>query len=125
MSKLERGIITFINAVFLANKDYPYEDYHEDTTLGTYQRYSVGDNNKLGKGTQHKLFVAKSTLILCTEDVYIKFNNANNVVNTLLADTFYEFDHNIYAIYYADVDVAGTIYIWVEGVHPQEGRSPE
>ena len=123
--KLAKGVITFINMVSLANHDFPYHDYHEDTTTGAYQSYTVGANNKDGIGLQKKFFVSKATLLMCTEDVYVKFNHADNVVNTFLADTYYTIPFNVIRIMYADVDVAGTIYIWTAGVLPQEVRTPE
>ena len=112
-----------IKAIFSANRDYPYHDYHSATTKVTYQGYSVGENNIGKDGTQAKLFVSKSTLILATTNTYIKLNSSNNVVQTLLANNYYTFKSNVRQIFYAYVQEEGTIYIHVEGVLPDEARS--
>lgn len=124
VEKLRSGIITFVNMVTLANRDYPYEDFETATTTAAYQAYTVGENNYHSHGDQHKLFVSKSTLIHVTTNTYVRFNNANNVPNTLAANNFYEFKSNIKAIYYAYVAEEGTICIYCEGVLPEEQRSP-
>ena len=124
-NKINRGIIAFVNMVSLSHRDWPYHDYHSDTTKATYQTYRVGENNRLGDGDQMKLFVSKSLLIMATTNTYIVFNSVNNVVHTILANTWYEFMSNIYAVHYAYVASEGTIYIHPEGVLPQEARRPE
>lgn len=116
------GMKKFLGIITLANRSYNMDDYHTDTTTAIYQIYGVGDNNKHDEGTQHKAFVSKSTLIYCTQDVYIKFNHTENVIHTLLATTYKEFDHDITSVHYAYVTEAGTIYIECEGVLPIEGR---
>lgn len=123
--RLERGVITFINAVIGANRDYPYHDFHTDTMTSAYQLYNVGDNNVGLSGDQHKRFVSKLTPIFVTQNAYIKLNHANNVVITLLANTWYNFKVNIHAIHYRYVDTEGTIYIIAGGVAPNEARRPE
>lgn len=123
--RINRGVITFINMVTLANRSLPYHDYHSDTTTSTYQVHIVGENNQLGRGDQHKLFVSKSTLIFCTTQSYIKLNSAENVVQTLLANTWYEFLSDVSRVHYAYVSAEGTIYIYTEGIDPKEGRRPE
>lgn len=123
--RLRRGLFAFISMVTLANRDYPYHDYHSDTTTSTKQPYRVGQNNRVGDGDQHKLFVSKSTLIMATTNTYVVFNSSNNVVQTLVANTWYTFESNIYVIYYYYVAAEGTIYIHAEGVAPQEARRPE
>lgn len=122
VTKLKTGIITFVNAVILANREYPMDDYETATTTAVYVGYTVGENNIHANGTQHKHFVSKSTLIFCTTNTYVKFNSSNNVIHTLLANTWFEFMHNIREIHYAYVASAGTIYIHCEGVLPQEAR---
>lgn len=117
-----QGIKKFLSVITLANRSYNMDDYHSDTTALTYQLYSVGENNRSAEGTQAKFFVAKSTLIYCTQDVYVRFNHTANVIHTLLATTYKEFDHDITIIEYAYVSEAGTIYIECEGVLPNEGR---
>lgn len=122
VTKLKSGIITFINAVILANRDYPMDDCHIDVMTAVYQQYVVGDNNMDANGTQHKFFVSKSTLIFSTVNYYVKFNSANNVIHPLLANTWYHFHHNIREIHYRDPLATGTIHIHCEGVLPQEVR---
>ena len=78
-----------------------------------------------GKGDQKKLFLSKSLLVFCTTNTYVRFNNANNVIFTILANTWYEFMSNIYAVHHAYVADAGTIHLYPEGVLPQEARRPE
>lgn len=125
IGRLKRGVITFIGMVSLAHRDYPFHDYASDTTTSVYQTYRVGENNRGKRGDQMKLFTSKSLLIFCTTNTYVKFNHANNVIQTLLANTWYEFMSNIYAVHYAYVADAGTIYLYPEGVLPQEARRPE
>lgn len=124
-ARLKKGIITFVNMVSLAHRDFPYHDYHTDTTEVTYQTYRVGENNYEASGDQHKLFVSKSLLVLATTAADLKFNHANNVEITILANNFYEFKSNIYQVHYKYDSEAGTIYLYPEGVLPQESRRPE
>ena len=125
VGRLKKGLFSFIGMVTLSHRDWPYHDFHSDTTTAAYQTYAVGENNMGGKGDQFKLFVSKSLLIFCTTNSLVIFNNVNNVVHTLLANTWYTFESNIYAVHYAWVTEAGTIYIIPEGVAPQEARRPE
>lgn len=125
VGRLKRGLITFIGMVTLAHHDFPYHDFETTTTTAAYQIYRVGVNNKSASGDQHKFFVAKSTLIFCTTNSYVIFNHDNNVVQTILANTWYEFMTNIYQIQHAWVQAEGTIYIYTEGVLPHEARRPE
>lgn len=111
--------------VTLANRDYPYHDYEEGATAVTDKPYAVGENNK-GQ-LQFKTFVSKSTLIYCDQDCHVHFNHGQNVEIPILANTWYEFMSNIYAIFYGraqGVD-SGTMRIYTEGVLPQEARRPE
>ena len=123
--RLKRGLIAFIGLVTLAHRDWPYHDHHSDTTALTYGRYVVGENNIPGDGDQFKRFVAKSTLIFCSTNTRVIFNNSNNVFQTLLANTWYEFMTNIHQIFYRYSTEAGSILIYVEGVLPNEARRPE
>lgn len=120
-----RGIIAFVNIVTLAHRDWPYHDFETATTTEAYQTYAVGENNLGRNGDQTKRFVSKSLLIFCTTNSYVVFNNRSNVVQTLLANTWYEFMSNIYVVHYAYVTSEGTIYLQPEGVLPQEARRPE
>jgi len=123
VDKLRSGIITFVNMVTLANRDYPYHDYETATMKATKQSYRVGENNRTGEGTQGKLFVSKSTLIYATQNAYININSSENVDQLILANNFYEFDSNIVSVDYRYVTIEGIIYIWVEGVLSSESRS--
>ena len=53
--------------VTLAHQDFPYHDYHTDTTTGVYQNYTVGENNLDGDGTQNKRFIERSGQGSCNE----------------------------------------------------------
>lgn len=119
------NLIKFINLVFLANRDYPYFDYITIADTEEPKNYVVGSQNIGGGGDTRKLFVAKSTLIYCTANTYVRFNNTNNVDTLLLANTWYEFMHNIGSIYVRAIGTDGVVYIYCEGVLPQEQRSPE
>lgn len=111
--------------VTLAHRDYPYHDFETATMTAAYQTYRVGENNRGLRGDQHKLFVSKSLLVYATQNAYVRFNHASNVIQTILANTWYEFMSNIYAVHFAYVQTAGTIYLYPEGVLPQEARRPE
>jgi len=123
VTKLQSGIITFINAVTLANRDYPYHDFHTDTMKVTQEHFRVGENNRGRDGSQTKLFTSKSTLIIATTNAYVTFNSSNNVEDLLLANNFYEFKSNIRNIFYRYATEEGTIYIHVDGVLGDEARS--
>lgn len=124
VTKLKSGIITFINAVILANRDYPYHDFHTNTMKATDLPYRVGEHNRAGDTTQSKLFTSKSTLIYATTQAIIKLNSAENVEQTLLATHYYEFLSNVQSVFYRYASQEGTIYIWTEGVLGNESRSP-
>lgn len=125
VGRLRRGVITFIHAVTLSHRDWPYHDFHTEATLEDYQTYRVGENNVGLNGDQHKLFVSKSTLIMATQDADVVFNHSNNAPILLLANNWYTFKSNIYQIHYARHETTGDIYIYCEGVLPQEARRPE
>ena len=125
VGRLKRGLITFIGMVSLAHRDWPYHDYEQTTTTAAYKTYLVGANNRGGEGDQMKFFTSKSLLIFCTTNTRVKFNHADNVVFTLLANTWYEFMSNIYAVHFTRFAEDGIIYIYAEGVLPQEARRPE
>jgi len=104
----------------LANWDLPYHDYHHADEDSTDRSYRVGENN-IGQGRdQKKLFVSKCTLIYCTEDTTIHFNNANNVAVTILANTWYTFYFNVYSLTHAAITEGKDLYVYTEGVLPEE-----
>lgn len=125
VDKLKTGIITFINAVILANRDYPYFDYHhvDENTVRNY--YTVGHNQRAAGSVQTKLFVSKSTLIYCTEATNVRFNDVRMPAVAILALTWYEFKHNIYQVFYDDISAGHDLYLYFEGVLPQEARPSE
>jgi hypothetical protein len=127
VEKLKSGVITFINAVTLANRDYPYHDYHYVNEECTDTKYSVGHNQVHGHGDQRKLFVSKSTLIYSTVDIVVYFNNKNNVAIDILASTWYEFKSNIYQVFwnYGGQAEEWDIYFYFEGVLSNEQRGTE
>jgi hypothetical protein len=125
LAKIESGLITFINMVTLANRDYPYHDYIAFTPQSTKFAYVVGQNQTVGHGDQRKLFVSKSTLIYSTEDQTIHLNNMNNVAIVILASTWYEFKSNIYQVFVTTPAASQYIKFYFEGVLPQEARNPE
>lgn len=122
---IEAGLNKFVPITLLSNRSLPFHDYETATTTATYKPYIVGENNQTGKGTQHKKFVSKSTLIYSTTAADIKLNSTENVEIDILAETYYEFKSDISAIFYKYSASEGTIYIWTEGVLAQEGRSAE
>lgn len=104
----------------LANWDLPYHDYYHADENTTGLNYVVGTNN-LGQGKdQKKIFVSKSTLIICTEDTTIHFNNSNNVAITILANILYTFVSNIYSISHTAISEGKDLYVYFEGVLPQD-----
>lgn len=124
-SFIGQGVIKFMYALFLANRDYPYNDFKTATTTATGQLYRVGSQNMLVGGTQHKMFTSKSTLIYCTTNTYVRLNSAQNVAHLLLANVWYEFKSNIHLLVYYYASAEGTIYIHCEGVLPNEARFTE
>lgn len=125
-ARLESGLITFINAVTLANREYPYHDYHVFDENSTIDTYVVGQNQIDAHGNQSKRFVSKSTLIHSTVDTHVHFNDSKNVAVTILASTWYEFKSNIWQVF-TDIPSDEDVYIkfYFEGVLPNEARSPE
>lgn len=107
------------------NHDYPYNDFAHFDETSTKLSYIVGENN-IGQGKdQKKYFVSKSTLIYCTEETHVHFNNVNNVAITILANTLFTFWCDIKAIYVTAISQDKDLYIWTEGVLPQEVRDAE
>jgi hypothetical protein len=122
--KIKSGLITFINVVTLANRDYPYHDALEISAGGTGLTYVVGQNQIDAHGNQAKRFVSKSTLIMSTEDTNVKFNDSKNVNVPLVANVWYEFKSNIWQVFYTTPTNGKYVYFYFEGVLPIEARSP-
>jgi hypothetical protein len=125
VEKLKSGAITFVNAVTLANRDYPYHDYYDNDEYEDKGKYTVGENQLHGHGDQRKYFVSKSTLVYCTDIATIHFNNANNVPIVILANTWYEFKSNIYQVFWNAIDQGKYLYLYFEGVLSNEQRGAE
>ena len=107
------------------NHDYPYHDYKHFSDTDEPTVYQVGEDNRTGRGTQHKLFVSKSTLLIATQLTTVRFNSAENVTIVLLANIPYTFYSNIYALHVVTIGVDGELYAYFEGVHPKDAGRPE
>ena len=104
----------------LGNHDFPFHDYYHANSQSTTTGYVVGTNN-MGQGKdQKKRFVSKSTLIYCTEDTHVHFNNSSNVAVTILANMWYTFFSNIYSIEHAAITATKDLYVYFEGVLPED-----
>jgi hypothetical protein len=125
IAKLESGLITFINAVTLANRDLPYHDMTYASSGTTDDHYVVGQNNIDAHGNQSKRFVSKSTLVYSTADTTIRFNDSKNTVIVILGGVWYEFKSNIWQVFYAIPTGEDMLLFYFEGVLPDEARSPE
>ena len=126
LARLESGLITFVNMVTLANREYPYHDYTVFDANSTDDMYVVGQNQIDAHGNQSKRFVSKSTLIYSTGDAHVHFNDSKNVAVAILALTWYEFKSNIWQVF-TDIPQGEDEFIkfYFEGVLPDEARSPE
>lgn len=122
---LESRVIKFINAVTNTNTDMPYHDYYTVEDGSEPAQYDVGHNQVTGHGDQRKLFASKNTLIMATAAATIRFNSGNNVLITLLANTWYTFYSNIHTLFIVAIAQGGTLYAYFEGTLPEEARSPE
>lgn len=122
LEKLNAGLHAFVSVLINANRDFPYHDYETATTTATKVAYEVGENNRGLNAEQNKLFVSKSTLMYCTTNTYVNLNSPQNVDVLLIANNFYTFKSNIKSVFYRYVASEGIIYIWAEGVLPQEAR---
>lgn len=110
--------------VSLSHRDYPYHDYHDIADTEEPETYVVGTNNRGLGGTQNKLFVSKSTLFYSGAICTFRLNSARNVLQTLPADLPIRFESNIQSVHIVTIGADGTLYMWFEGVLPQEARSP-
>jgi len=95
---------------------YDYDDYAELSFDATERSYAIGANQRaIDPDYWPEEAVAQELLLYATEEVYIRFNKSNAVRHRLLANTFYAFRRKCSVIYYVQVAVAGTLYIWSEG----------
>lgn len=120
VSKLKAGVITFINAVILANHDYPLHDYKKIEDGSEPTAYAVGTDNR--NGDQRKLFVSKSTLVYSDVACTLRWNNDRNVTQDIIANTWYTFRANIRSVHVITIATDGTLYLYFEGVLPEEVR---
>jgi hypothetical protein len=107
------------------NREYPYEDETKITAQDTVLFYAVGSNQINAHGTQHKLFVSKSTLIYSTADTTVQFNSPKNVLNIIVAGVWYEYKSNIASVYFPLPTGEDYLLFYFEGVLPEEARAPE
>lgn len=107
------------------NHNFPYHDYAHFDDGAEPTVYQVGKNNNLTSGTQHKLFTSKSTLLMATATTTVRFNSSENVLITLVANQWYTFYSNIYALYIVAIGDDGELYAYFEGVLPDETTQPE
>ena len=122
---IERGINQFVAICINANRDLPFHDYHVVETPTSTGMYVVGSNNIDGVGDQKKYFVSKSTLFYSDGDMDIHLNSHNNILITLLADTWYEFKSNIHSVFWDGGRNATYFKMYFEGVMYHEARRPE
>lgn len=125
VEKIKYGSIEFINMLTLANRDYPYHDFESIADTEEPVLYQVGKNNQLGNNDQRKLFVSKSTAIYSGVECTIRLNSPANVAITVLAGIPLNLESNIKAVYVSAIGAGGTLYMWFEGVLPQETRISE
>lgn len=114
------GLIKFVNLVFLANRDYPLHDFKKFEDTDEPCTYRVGEDNK--QGDQKKYFVSKSTMVYADVACTLRWNSANNVVQDIVANTWYTFKCNIRSVHVVTIGANGTLRLYFEGVLPQEVR---
>lgn len=125
LDKIGGSIWNTIKAVFTANRDYPYHDAVTISDGSEPVVYQVGTNNQNANGDQQKRFVSKSTLIYSDVECTIRFNDSGNTPITILAETYYTFKSNVTFVYVSAIASQGTLYMYFEGVLPQETRDAE
>lgn len=125
INALETGLWKFVKVVLSANREYPFHDYESVGDGSEPVAYRVGQNQVDLHGDQTKHFVAKSTLVYSDVACTIRFNHTNNVAIAILANTWYEFKSNVTYVYVSAIGAQGTIYMYFEGVLPQEARDAE
>jgi hypothetical protein len=136
---LNANVWRFFRAVFSANHDYPYHDFAViDNSQGgdpVTAMYAVGTNNVNAHGDQSKRFVSKHANIWTNDPTtVVRFNDSRNVpivlplifgiVEPEMATYEKEFYTNIAAVYYT-VPAGKTLWMYFEGVLPEETRDAE
>lgn len=120
----EKGINQFIAICTNTNRDLPFHDYYDSDYYDDTGSYDVGHNQIMKTGDQKKLFVSKSTLVYSTADCFIYFNSMNNAPVFILANTYFEFESNIFVVLWDKELRTGYLYLWFEGVMFNEARRP-
>jgi hypothetical protein len=139
IAALEAGLWKFVRIVHSSNRDYPYHDYvdlyNPDDDNARLMPYAVGTSNVNLHGDQSKRFVSKRMLIWTTVDsIPVHFNDPRNVAivlpirtpdGTTAAITYgMEFHANINAVFVL-IPIRTHVYIYCEGVLPEEARDAE
>lgn len=136
---LDARLWKFIRIVHSANHDYPYHDFVTiNNELGEESlngMYAVGTSNVDLHGDQSKRFVSKHANLWCMNfATTVRFNDSRNVAIYLPAKLINstdavvwcekEFHTNIAAVYYT-VAAGDVLFMYFEGVLPEEARDAE
>lgn len=135
---LDAKLWKFIRIIHSANHDLPYHDYvylintTGDTLNGVYK---VGANNVDKHGDQSKFFVSKRANIWTDNDATtVQFNDSRNVAIALpptLVDptaSFWLYKKDFYtniAVVYYSLPNNSSLWMYFEGVLPEEARDAE
>ena len=139
LEALESRVWKFVRIVHSTNHEYPYHDYkelvNEDEENSAIFHYVCGEGNVAAHGDQHKYFVSKRMLIWAMHpETYVQLNDSKNVaINIPLK--FYDFTalqgvaeielHTNINEIFVTVPAAKTVYVYCEGVLPEEARDAE
>lgn len=121
-SMIETRIIKFVNFCTLVNRDIPLHDYKAFEDGDEPTKHVVGSSNMANASDQKKLFTSKSTLLFATGECTVRFNNANNVAVTILANTWYEFYQNVHTLIVDAIASQAVLHCYFEGTLPEECR---
>lgn len=112
----------------LPKKGYQYGDYAEFATTAAWTNYVIGTNAYLNEAARYAQFALNpmivgspgftgdETLIIVTQDTYLRINTLTNVIRRLfLANSPYVFSEKIFRVYVQRVTVNGAIYLYSEG----------
>lgn len=117
MSSKERPI--------LANRDYPYHDHIKIDDGSEPDLWVVGSTNVGLNGSQRKVFVSKSLLAYSDVACTFRFNHRNNVTINHPANAFIEYKSNIWSVHVLTIATDGSLYLWADGVLPEDARGTE
>ena len=112
----------------LPKRGYQYGDYAEWATTAVWSNYVIGTNAYLNEAARYAQFainpmiagspgfVSDEAYIIITQDTYVRFNTATNVITRLLvANSPYIIREKFFRIYVQRVAVNGAIYLRAEG----------